>query len=771
MNSVTNTQTPPRKARPEILETKLSFYFRLRMILDRVIRYGVAIGGVAIIVAITGIFLFLLVEVFPIFKSASLNDEVQYTVPGPEHRGTLHLAIEEQNEVALRVTDDGTLTFFDTRTGNIISSVPLKLPKRSHILTFANANAKRATFALGLDQGQALLVRHEYTATYAEGKRTIVPSVVFPYGEKPVTVDPQGESLSRLAMQENEDGVTLVAATEDQRLLLVSITKQKSFLSEEVTFERNSVTLPYPSAEVTHLLIDKDQHHLYIGSRNGSLSIYDIRDKQQPKLLQHLVVTPSGSQLTALASLTGGISVLVGSTDGHLSQWSPVRDENNNEQLTKYRDFGAMAKAIVQIMPELNRKGFVAIDEGGNVGIYHTTAERTLLQESVTTHPLRRIGLSPRANSMVILDDQDKAYFWHIYNPHPELSWSALWSKVWYESYPEPRYQWQSSSASDDFEPKFSLTPLSFGTLKAAFYAILIAVPLSIMAAIFTAQFMSPRMRRSVKPSIEIMAALPTVILGFLAGLWLAPLMEKNLLAILLLFIVMPLGVLLSAYVWHRLPPRIHFGVPEGWEGALLIPAILVIGWLIFMVSPYLEQWFFHGNLVEWLGNDHKGGWLEGWRIDYDQRNALVVGIAMGVAVVPIIFSIAEDAIFAVPKHLIHGSLALGATPWQTLVRVVLLTASPGIFSAVMIGLGRAVGETMIVLMATGNTPVMDASIFQGMRTLSANIAVEMPEAEVASTHYRVLFLAAIVLFIFTFVVNTLAEIIRQRLRRKYSSL
>jgi len=519
------------------------------------------------------------------------------------------------------------------------------------------------------------------------------------------------------------------------------------------------------------LLIDKDQKQLYIASHNGNLSVYDISDKAQPKLLQHLSVTHAATNLTALASLTGGISLLVGSADGYVSQWSLVRDEHNNEQLIKFRDFEPLPNAIAQIVPELNRKGFVAIDESGSFGIYHTTAERTLIRQALASKALRRVGLSPRANSMVVLDDNNVLSFWQVHNPHPELSWSALWNKVWYESYPEPRYQWQSSSASDDFEPKFSLTPLSFGTLKAAFYAILIAVPLSIMAAVFTAQFMAPRMRRSVKPSIEIMAALPTVILGFLAGLWLAPMMEKNLLAILLLFVIMPIGVVLTAYLWHRLPAKVRFGVPEGWEGALLIPAVLLIGWLIFLISPYLELWFFQGNLVDWLGNPDKGGWLQGWRIDYDQRNALVVGIAMGVAVVPVIFSIAEDALFAVPKHLINGSLALGATPWQTLVRVVMLTASPGIFSAVMIGLGRAVGETMIVLMATGNTPVMDASIFQGLRTLSANIAVEMPEAEVASTHYRVLFLAAIVLFIFTFVVNTLAEVVRQRLRRKYSSL
>ena len=143
----------------------------------------------------------------------------------------------------------------------------------------------------------------------------------------------------------------------------------------------------------------------------------------------------------------------------------------------------------------------------------------------------------------------------------------------------------------------------------------------------------------------------------------------------------------------------------------------------------------------------------------------------MGFAVIPTIFSIAEDAVFSVPKQLSQGSLALGATPWQTLVRVVLPTASPGMFSAVMIGMGRAVGETMIVLMATGNTPIMDMSIFQGMRTLSANIAVEMPESEVGSTHFRLLFLSGLVLFLFTFFFNTLAEVVRQRLRRKYSTL
>jgi phosphate transport system permease protein len=304
---------------------------------------------------------------------------------------------------------------------------------------------------------------------------------------------------------------------------------------------------------------------------------------------------------------------------------------------------------------------------------------------------------------------------------------------------------------------------LVFGTLKAAFYAMLVAMPLALMGAIYTAYFMTPKMRQYVKPSIELMGALPTVILGFLAGLWLAPIIEEYLAGLFAVFMLVPLGVILFAFAWQYLPKAILQKIPEGWESAILIPVIILSAWFAFTVSVPLEAFLFHGTLRDWFKTEYG--------IGYDQRNALVVGIAMGFAVIPTIFSIAEDAIFSVPKHLTVGSLALGATTWQTMINVVLLTASPGIFSAVMIGMGRAVGETMIVLMATGNTPVMDLSVFQGLRTLAANIAVEMPESAVDSTHYRVLFLAALVLFMFTFVFNTLAEIIRQRLREKYSSL
>ena len=393
----------------------------------------------------------------------------------------------------------------------------------------------------------------------------------------------------------------------------------------------------------------------------------------------------------------------------------------------------------------------------------YTTSERDLLSLSASDSAIQTLAVAPRADIFIAEDRNRNIKAWHIDNHHPETSLSALWGKIWYEDYVKPDYIWQSSSASSDFEPKYSLVPLTFGTLKAAFYAMMFAMPLAICGAIFTAYFMAPPMRAIVKPSIEIMEALPTVILGFLAGLWLAPFVELHLPGVFSIFILMPIGIMAVALVWWKLPGSAKRFIPEGWQAAALIIPVMVIALLCVSVSPFVERVLFDGDIRIWLGEE--------LGIGFDQRNALIIGIAMGFAVIPTIFSIAEDAIFSVPKHLTSGSLALGATPWQTLVRVVLLSASPGIFSAVMIGFGRAVGETMIVLMATGNTPVMDFSIFQGMRTLSANVAVELPESEVDSTHYRILFLAAFVLFIFTFFFNTVAEIVRQRLRKKYSSL
>jgi phosphate transport system permease protein len=352
------------------------------------------------------------------------------------------------------------------------------------------------------------------------------------------------------------------------------------------------------------------------------------------------------------------------------------------------------------------------------------------------------------------------------------MSFKTLFGKIWYEGSQEAKYEWQSTGGSDDFEPKFSLIPLLFGTLKGTFYALIFAIPIGILAAFYTSQFLEPKLKNIIKPMMEIMASLPSVVLGFLAALFIAPLFENRVPSLILILIAIPGVSILLGMLWSNLPTEFRKKT-MGYEFAIILPILFVAGWLSWELGPVLEKIVFTttdpgtGTKVA----DFKLWWEWATHSKYEQRNSLIIGFMMGFAVMPILFTIAEDALSNVPDSLKSASLALGASRWQTAYHVILPTAFAGIFSAVMIAFGRAVGETMIVVMATGNTPIMDWSIFNGMRTLSANIAVELSEAPEGGTLYRTLFLGALLLFAITFIVNTFAEIMRQRLREKFKNV
>ncbi len=733
-----------------------------RNVKDITTRHLMAVGGISVIIAIVLIAFYLLYVVIPMFKPASIEQVQDYSVPGPAGSSSLYYAMEEQHEIGLRVSSDASAIFFDTANGNIRQEYSLLGERQATLTTFAAGDPSQRLLALGLDNGQVLIAQHNYQVSYPDDVRLITPGIEFPLGNEPLPVSASNSPIVKLSAQWDGEQASIAALDQDNKLLLVSFTMEENFLSDEVSIERSDTLVPF-DYEASHILLDVEQRELYVSDTMGFISYFDISDKTAPRLIQRVRAVSEDQQISAITFLSGGISILVGASDGTISQWFPVRDSENNYTLQLVRQFDAHGDSIREISAEYFRKGFLAIDDGGAVGIHHSTAHRTVKHSEVSATGLTHVAVAPRANAMLLEDSTGTIQFWHIDNEHPEISWKSLWGKVWYESREKEEYIWQSSSASSDFEPKFSLTPLAFGTLKAAFYAMLFAMPLAIMGAIYTAYFMSAPMRNFVKPTIEIMAALPTVILGFMAGLWFAPFVEQNLPGVFLTFILVPLFILIAAWLWDKLPTHVREEIPEGWEAGLLMPVIILACVISIYLSQPVELAFFGGNTPLWI-TDNLG-------VSYDQRNSLVVGAAIGFAVIPTIFSISEDAIYGVPRHLSMGSLALGATPWQTMVKVILLTASPGIFSAVMIGLGRAVGETMIVVMATGNTAIMDLNMFQGFRALSANIAVEMPESEVDSTHYRILFLAGLVLFAATFVFNTAAELVRQRLRTKYSTL
>lgn len=729
----------------QLLQTR----YNQRALKDRLTRYFVAAGGISVIIAILLIFFYLLHVVIPMFESAEIKESASYAISGEAK--TLHLGMEEQGTIAVRFTDDGHIIFFDATSGDIVLDKSLDLPAK---ITSVSSNLN--IVVLGLADGRALAVQYKFDLSYPDNVRTLTPRLKYPLGKALLLLDDSRQALTNIIIQLNADGAGLAATTSDNRLVFTSYTREVSFISEEITTALESKSEVAFDTHINSIALTPRLDHLYTATEGGIVVDFPLDEDGFGSIREEYKLK---HEITHIQLLLGGSSLLIGLENGEVQQWMSVRKENGRE-LTFIRNFHKNNQAISTIVSEQHRKGFAVADVDGDITLYYSTSQRTLANINTAHTTIAHMAWSARAQNLIVIDDKDRIHLYDVHNDYPEVSWDVLWGKVWYEGYDEPDYIWQSSASTNEFEPKFSLMPLAFGTIKAAFYAMLFAVPIAIFGAMFTAQFMAPRMRQTVKPAIEIMEALPTVILGFLAGLWLAPYVETHLAGIFTLILILPLGFILCAKIWEHLPGRSRY---EGWEAAILIPVVLFLIWLSNSLSAPIENLFFDGNLRSYLSNE--------WGLNYDQRNALVVGLMMGFAVIPTIFSIAEDALFSVPQHLVRGSLALGATRWQTMTSVVLPAASPGIFSAVMMGFGRAVGETMIVLMATGNTPLMDLSIFQGMRTLAANIAVEVPEAEVFSTHYRVLFLAALILFLFTFVFNTLAELIRHRLRQRYSGL
>ncbi len=731
---------------------------RSRLFKDRFAKWGISAGGVMVLVALLLIFFYLLYVVQPIFESAKVDTRNSVKLQNASE--VVGLGIEEQTEVAFLLGEKGNVDFYSVEKeqfGKKITTLNTELP--SDVSSFASSAPFQGQYAYGLENGSVVVVAPKFLVTFPNNQRQLTPRLDYPLGDLALEVDDQGAAITKFAFSHYEDKTAVVALTADRRVLFSSFVGEENMFTGEVEWvvERTELDI---EGRVDELLISPDTTRTFVRSAN-QIYVYDTRYPSEVEQIQLLAANEENANLVSTQLLAGANSLMLANDNGEVSQWFEVNTEDGRE-FQKIRAFETSKQSKLNIFTEFYRRTFFTTGANGELGIYYTTSDAKLWQGKVSEGPIQNFAIAPRSNAALILAD-DALKVIEIHNEHPEVTWSALWQEVWYEGYPEPGYIWQSTSASDDFESKFSLVPISFGTIKAAMYAMLFAVPIALSAAIYTAYFMSSELRKVVKPTVEIMEALPTVILGFLAGLWLAPLIEEHLPAIVGLLVLLPIGILLTAFGWNKLPASIRHRVPEGSHSILLIPVVIFIGWLSFAMSNSIELWMFDGNVRQYLTNE--------LGMTFDQRNSLVVGIAMGFAVIPTIFSIAEDAVFSVPKHLSNGSLALGATQWQTLVRVVLLTASPGIFSAVMMGLGRAVGETMIVLMATGNTPIMDWSIFQGMRTLAANIAVEMPESEVGSSHYRILFLAAFVLFIFTFVFNTVAEFVRQQLREKYSSM
>ncbi|MCE9615246.1 MAG: ABC transporter permease subunit [Lentisphaerae bacterium] len=747
------TGGPARPAR--LRGFALSSRLKRRLVADGVARRVVTLGGMIIIGSILSILIVIIGQVYPLFAPPSVEPAVNVTLAsGPP----LRVGIDEYQTVAYRVGAEG-VSFHALKDG-----APLPLGGE---LALGDARVTCVSqggddqFALGLSDGRVLPVAVHFDVEHVAGQREVTPQLRV---RDPVLVYEHGAAVRLLAYAVTPAGPVMATVTGADRIVLTAVEETTSLMDETT-----STTVQYAvpdgiSGEITALAMDQRGDDLFVGTAAGAVWRLDLRDKADVQVGGSPVQAASapGAGISALQFLIGDRTLVVGDSGGGVSTWQMLRAGADARHLVRVNTFAPHAGRIVAIQASRRDKGFLALDDRGVIHLNYGTTGKTLL----TLPPVAdaaALAYAPKADGILAVGAQGGLQTWALKNRHPEITLKSLFGKIWYEGYDAPAYVWQSTGGSDDFEAKFSLTPLLYGTLKGTLYALLFAVPLALLGALYASQFMHPNLRQRVKPVVEIMAALPSVVLGFIAGLWLAPNMEKIVPGIFLMPFVMAGCILAALVLWRRCPRAVRHWVKPGYEFMLLIPVVLGGGWLAIQLGAGVEHVFLQGDYRHWL--------LSVLGLTFDQRNSLVVGFAMGFAVVPIIFTIAEDSLSSVPQHLRAASLALGATPWQTAIRVVLPTASPGIFSAVMIGLGRAVGETMIVLMATGNTPVMDLSIFSGFRAMSANIAVELPEAPDGGTLFRVLFVAALLLFMLTFIMNTAAELIRLRLRKRYRYL
>lgn len=681
----------------------VNFSDRRRRAIDRFTRRLVTSCGIAILLLMLLLFFWLIWVVLPLFAAPAVQPQAaqQLWDRGPA------LAVGHLGEQGWRIGRDGAARFIPLN-GQPAESPLLLRPAPQQVVS----SADQQTLLLNA-QGALLLLQPGAGAWR------------FPLGETPLPL--AGGAVTRMALATLAPDRWRIAALTAGGISLLTLQPQQA---------PRVITLPQARAD--HLLLSPQGDLLY-ASEGSVLRVWQIGDEGATlRETQPLAEPPRSLHL-----LAGGQSLLIQDSRG-VTQWFAIAGEQG-PRLHEIRTFAGSSPTGL-VATEAQRRVFATLAPDGALKLFASKQPGAIVQRQLTPG-VERLAFSPAGDALLL----ERAGSWQVVrisDPWPDVSWRSFWQKIWYENYPAPDWVWQSSNAADSYQAKFSLMPMVTGTLKAAALSLLFATPLALAAAIYTAWFMAPGLRRWVKPAIEMMGALPSVVIGLIAGVWLAPHISQALLGVLLLPLTLAATLLLCGAIGQRLPPRWR---QPGREVVILLPLLLIVTLATLLIPTCLLR-----DAAEWLPH-------------YEQRNLLVAGLAMGFALVPLIFTLSEDALFSVPAALGQGSLALGATPWQTLTRVVLPGASAGIFAALMIGFGRAVGETMIVLMATGNTPQSEGGLFSGLRALSANIAIEMPEAAAGSAHYRILFLSALLLLVFTLIINTLAELIRQRLRQRYS--
>ena len=539
-------------------------------------------------------------------------------------------------------------------------------------------------------------------------------------------------------------------------------------------WRRQPWALPTLGRHVIHLGFDSSGHRMVVFDGTGHYALIQVNvSSKYPKVQWYPLPSAVASDDALGAGTTSPVATAQSSASLRVQALAGGRSwislgQGYLRQLHLVNRRGEIRLESLRSIPLDTRWQFIEPSPSGSRLLVTTTAPSIQLwdlsaAEQIWQQPLEA---SPVAIGWI---DQDRFYLrntgqgyltWRFDEGRQGFNFDRLFQPMRYEGYAEPVRLWQPSSSAANFEQKLNVVPLLIGTLKAAFVALIIATPLAIGSAIFVGFFTPLSIRNRIKPAVEMIAAFPSVVIGAVVALWLAPYLLDALVSIVTAIIISIGAIVSLAMLWRRYALGTYSGRWLPLMPFLLIPGILLSLAVGAAIGRGLEALLFDGSLMDWL-------YLERG-VSVQHRNAIIVGVALGFTIIPVIFSVAEDAINAVPRSAAAGSLALGASHWQSFREIVLPVAAPGIVAAVMLGFGRALGETMILLLVAGNSPIDSWSLVEGLQTLSATLAIELPESHVNSAHYRVLFLAALLLFALTLLFNTAAQLLKRYMRRHF---
>ena len=856
---------------------------------DALVSRLITIGGIGTIGAVLLVVLVLLATAWPLLRSPTASGwrTIKLANDGATafEQPVLATGSDEFGKLIWQAARDGSVRLLSAYDGQTVAAFPTPAGAEREVTCHAlSIDRQRLTF--GFSDGtyqttqfvfqSSLLVKdqlpegvnlsadrpvaiHEQTLIELFGEEAMRQLTLSPltWSEPVKVADTKLVAIDYLAgdaaNQFTQSATSTLAALTDKELVIATIEARENMMSGAVT---QSVTTKACAADRRSdrlplgLMLANRASHAIVAWDTGTLDRYGI-EAGNPKAMESVSGLPGGGRFTTASPIIARQTLLLGDAAGVLHGWNVVQTTeagaaSDGYRLTATHEIKLSDQPIVSINSSGASHLAMVTSDDGTISLVMTTTDSllrsfTASQMQATDVDFNDAFLTPKNDGLIAIG-KDSLLTAQLDVAHPEATLRGLFGKVWYEGHAEPKYIWQSSAGTEQSEPKFSLIPLIFGTLKATLYAMIFSVPLALMSAIYTSEFLTPQLRSRIKPVIELMASLPSVILGFIAALVLAPLLQQNLCAVLLALFIVPTTFIYAAHLWNLLP--LEFLVRgQTWRLWLLILCLPVGLYVSFLLAPLIEKWLFADDIVQWMSGSigsPVGGWMllsvpvvaalavylmlgplaernrqtaiaktprafalrgvvqllimtvavagvallisyalslggldlrSSLLSSYQERNSLLVGAVLGFCIIPLIYTLADDALQSVPQQLRSASLGCGATPWQTTVRVVVPSAMSGMFSAVMIGFGRAVGETMVVLMAAGNTPIMEWNPFNGFRTLSATLATELPEAAKGSTHFRTLFLAALLLFGLTLVANTVAEYVRIRFRRRGSQL